>query len=237
MFKSSRAALAVGLGLVGVAGLVGQSIGQGTDGQVRPANGTAPAATRPAQAAVIGCIDTDNALKNYDKFKAITEQLKAEALARHNDLLKLANEAKSTGEMLSKLQQGSPDAKKYEDKITSLKAQFEAGREQAEREFTQKEAEAYAMILNEIQAMAAGVAKQKGMNIVVKYTPAQATASEPKTVMDAMTRSVIYADPTADITPTVVYWLNKQYAAAGGTAPKAAAPASTATAPGAAQPR
>lgn len=237
MFKSTRAALAVGLGLVGVAGVVSQSIGQGTDGNVRPTTGTAPAATRPATPAVIGTLDQEAVMKGYKKFMAITEQLKGEALARHNELLKLANEAKSTGEMLSKLQPGSPDAKKYEDKITSLKAQFEAGREQAEREFTQKEAEAYAMILNEIRAMAGGVAKQKGITMVTRYTPTQASASEPKTVMDAMTATVVYADPSMDITQTVLYWLNERYKAAGGVEPKAAAAPATATAPAAAQPR
>ena len=157
MLRSTRATLAVGLCLVGVAGLVGRSFGQGRPGRPagrrhgrrppRPPSRAAPAAaSRPS----IGSIDMDNVLKNYDKFKVATETIRAEALARHNELMKIATEAKQEQEKFQRMTPGSPDAKKCEDKITQLKAQFEAGRENAEREFTQKEAETMATIYNEI---------------------------------------------------------------------------------------
>jgi len=227
MLRPNRATLSVGLCLVGVAGLVGPSFGQNParDAKVSPAaanNNAAPASPGPV---TIGSIDMDSVLKNYDKFKVATENLRAEALTRHNDLMKIATEAKQQQELLQRLGPGTPDAKKCEDKITQLKAQFEAGRENAEREFTQKEAETMATIYNEIQAMAKRVAKQRKMTFVVKYTDQAASGGEPNSVMAAMSRTILYADPTVDITRDVSHWLNQSYKVSGGPAPKAAAPA------------
>jgi Skp family chaperone for outer membrane proteins len=207
---------------------VSRSLGQQKDGQVKSvsnptasAAAAAPAAPKPAS---IGSIDMDKVLKDYDKFKVANENIRAEALERHNSLMKIATEAKQEQEKYQRMTPGSPDAKKCEDRITHLKAQFEAGRENAEREFTQKEAETMATIYNEIAGMARGVATQKGMAFVVKYSDAPASGSEPNSVVAAMSRTILFADPSVDITATVTYWLNQRYKASGGPAPKNVVP-------------
>ena len=237
MRNSTRAALAIGLGLVGVAGLVGQSVGQ--DPQVRRTNGTA-AAAKPAAGApssTIGTIDMDAVLKNYDKFKYIIETENAEAYNRQNELMKIANEARSESEKLTKLAPGSLDENKIQDKMTTLKAQFEAGREQAQAEFSRKEVVALADVYNDMQKMAAGVAQQRGMTYVMKYSNTPAKATDPKSVEGALSRSMVYADPKMDITADVTKWLNFRYKEKGGpmpkglTTPNPAAPGTPAAAP------
>ena len=223
MYRPTRATLAMGLCLVGVVGLVGRSFGQQGDAKVKTA--AAPAADTSAariapKPALIGSIDMEKVLKDYDKFKVANENIRAEALARHNTLMAIATEAKQEQEKYQRMTVGSPDAKKCEDKITHLKAQFEAGRENAEREFTQKEAETMATIYNEIAAMTKGVAKQYGMAFVVKYSDTPASGSEPNSVMAAMGRTILFADPSVDITPYVIHWLNMRYKESGGPAPK-----------------
>ncbi len=225
MYRPTRATLAMGLCLVGVAGLVGRSFGQQGDPKVRTTANPAPAADASAarvapKPIAIGSIDMDKVLKDYDKFKVANENIRAEALARHNGLMALATEAKQEQEKYQRMTPGSPDAKKCEDKITQLKAQFEAGRENAEREFTQKEAETMATIYNEIAAMTKGVAVSRQMAFVVKYSDTLASGSEPNSVMAAMGRTVLFADPSVDITPTVIYWLNMRYKESGGPPPK-----------------
>ena len=225
MFRPTRATLAMGLCLVGVAGLVAPTFGQQQDAKVKatsnPSTSTDASATRVApKAAAIGSIDIEKVLKEYDKFKVANENIRAEALARHNSLMALATEGKQESEKYQKFLSGSPDAKKCEDRITQLKAQFEAGRENAEREFAQKEAETMATIFNEIAAMTKGAAMQRGLSFVVRYTDAPASGSEPNSVAAAMGRTVIFADPTTDITAYVTYWLNQRYKEAGGPAPK-----------------
>ncbi len=241
MVKTTRAALAIGLGLVGVVGLVGQSVGQ--DGVRRAANtpdatSTAkPAAPKATSPAVIGTIDMDSVLKNYDKFKVSMEATQAEAMTRHNELMKIATEGQGEAEKLQKLAPGSLDEKKIQDKITSLKAQLQAGKEQAQAEFSRKDAELLATMYNEIAQMTGLVAKSQGMNYVVKYASTPASGSDPKSIEAALFRAVVYADPKVDITNNVTYWLNKRYQEAGGIAPKGNAAPATAVAPAATTPR
>jgi Skp family chaperone for outer membrane proteins len=215
----------MGLCLVGVVGLVGRSFGQQGDSRVQktanpPAATDVSAARIAPKPALIGSIDIEKVLKDYDKFKVANENIRAEALARHNSLMAIATEAKEEQTKYQRLTPGSPDAKKCEDKITHLKAQFEAGRENAEREFTQKEAETMATIFNEITAMTKAVALQRGMAFVVKYSDAPASGSEPNSVMAAMGRTILFADPGVDITPYVTAYLNMRYKELGGPAPK-----------------
>jgi Skp family chaperone for outer membrane proteins len=221
MVLSPRGVLAIGLSLAGVAYLVAPSLGQApqqqkSDGGVRPAANPnpAPATTPPPPVApVFGTIDLDFVLKNYEKVKASSRELSAAVNVRRGELMKIESEARQEMEMMQKLQPGTADYKKREDHITELKARMEAGREQAQRDFTLREAEMMSTIYKEIQGMTGRVATWRGMNYVLRATnPKKPTgATDPNTVMAAMNDQVIYADPRNDITNDVVHYLNMTY--------------------------
>ena len=239
MLRSTRAALAVGLGCIGVAGLVGQSVAQQGDGGVKRVatgnsgtGGTAPAATMPAVS--IGTIDVEGAFRAYDKVTVRGEDLNAEVQLRYMELTKLATEGKQQQEKLGHMAPGSADAQKCEQAMVSIKAQIEAGRQNAEREFTQKETETMTGIYNEVAEMATRVAQSKGMTFVVKYNEGKVQSTEPNSAMSAMSKTFIYADPRVDITKEVVAYLNQHYKVTGGRAPKTPNPAAGAPGAGAA---
>src|SRR4029077_21039747 len=83
--------------------------------------------------------------------------------------------------------------------------------------------EAMATLYKEIQAMVARVAKWKKMTYVVKVSNQPVSGGNPNSVMAAMANTMIYADPSNDITNDVVYNLNRMYKATGGPAPKGSA--------------
>ena len=141
-------------------------------------------------------------------------------MAKKNELMKFMAEAQQEAETLAKLTPGSDDSKKHEDRITQLKAQLEAGREQAEREFTLREAEMIATLYNEIQTMVGRIAKYRGFAYVVRVSNDPITGANPNSAMAAIERTVVYADPRNDITNDVIYNLNREYKASGGTVPK-----------------
>ena len=221
MVLSPRGVLAIGLSLAGIAYLVAPSRGQApqqpkADGQARPAANptTAPSNTpAPPVAPVFGTVDLDFVLKNYEKVKASSRELSAAVNVRRGELMKIESEARQEMEMMQKLQPGTADYKKREDHITELKAKMEAGREQAQRDFTLREAEMMSTLYKEIQGMTARVAKWHGMNYVLRATSAKKPmpGTDPNSVMAAMNDQVIYCDPANDITNDVVYYLNKTY--------------------------
>ena len=237
MLRSTRAALAVGLGCVGVAGLVGQSVAQQGDGGVRrvaAANSAAgvPAAAPVAMPAVsIGTLDVEGVFRSYDKVAVRGEDLNAEVMLRYGELSKLANEGKLEQEKLGNIKPGTADAQKCEQRMVQLKAQIEAGRQNAEREFTQKETETMTSIYNEVADMTARVAQKHGMTFVVKYNEGKIQSNEPNSAMSQMSKTFIYADPRVDLTKEVIGYLNQTYKLSGGRVPKPQAPG--AAAPGA----
>ncbi len=238
MVVSSRAKLIVSFGLFGVASLaasaLAQAPGAAKDAAVRKSNtqtAAAPATVQPPKpvAAVIGTIDFQAAIKGYDKYKAQVEEYKAAAMAKHAELAKLQTEGQEEAQKLTKLTQGSVDAKKIEDRLTELKAKLEAGREQAQREFAMKESEMMATLLKEVQDMVKAVAQWRGMNYVLQISNEPVSGSNPNSVVEAISRGVVVYEPRNDLTRDVIHNLNTRYQAAGGVVPKA-----TSAVPGAA---
>jgi len=229
MVLSTRGILALGLGVTGLAFLVGPSLGQIQDATVRKtANPTAGAMPPAPVAPVIGTIDVDSVFKNYEKFKVASKEFNAAMLARKNELMKIMSEAQEEAQMMSKLTPGTEDFTKHENRVTELKAKHEAGREQAQREFALRDAENVATIYKEVQAMVARIAKWRKMNYVFKISNQQISGADPSSVMNAIQSTLVYADPVNDITNDVIFNLNRLYEATAGPAPKArtgAAPA------------
>jgi RNA polymerase sigma factor (sigma-70 family) len=161
-------------------------------------------------AAAIGSIDIDAVVERYEKAKLSRKEYSAALQARKNELMRIMSEAQEEAQMLSKLAPGTEDYRKHENKVTQLKAQHEAGREQAERAFAQRQAKAMATLYNEIQEAVAAQAKAKGLTYVVKVSPGPRADSEPNDVSTALNRSVVYADPRNDLTEEVIRDLNRR---------------------------
>ncbi|MGO9924206.1 MAG: sigma-70 family RNA polymerase sigma factor [Isosphaeraceae bacterium] len=166
-------------------------------------------------AAAIGSIDMDAVFKRYQKVEVLDKERRAARLVLDNELKKISSEAQEERRMLSKLVPGSIDYRKHENRITELKARYQAGCEQAERALTLREAEAAAILYNEIQETVAALAKAKGLTYVVKVSPVPRPDTQPNDLTNALNRSVVYADPGNDVTEEVIRELNRRFKAGG----------------------
>jgi outer membrane protein len=213
----------MGLGLVSLGLLAGPSFGQQQDSGVRKSSSQPSAAAAPSAPvpATFGSVDMGLVFKGYDKVKAASEEFRASVMSKKGELMKLQGEMQQEAEKLSKMTPGSVDAKKIEDKMTQLKAQGEAGRESAEREFALREAEMLATIYKEVQAMVIRVANNRNITYVLRTSNDPITSSNPNSAMMAIERTVVVADPRNDITQDVIKYLNYEYKMKGGTPPKA----------------
>ena len=226
MNLSSRGVAALGLGVFGIGCLVGPSLaqrgGQGQDADVRKSANTAATTATATKAAVlaVGSVDIEKVYQKYDKLKAQQEEFTAAATKKTQELMKLQAEMKDEASKLNKMVPNSIDAKKIEDRLTQLKAQGEATREQAQRDFMLRESEMLAQTYKEIQAMVGALAQRKALTYVLQVSSHPINASNPDSVYADMSRAVVYADPRNDLTEEVIYYLNANYKAAGGVAPK-----------------
>jgi outer membrane protein len=211
MTVSSRSLVALGLGVLGVGLLVGPSLGQ------QEKKAAAPAAP------VVGTVDVGAVFKGYEKVKVLSEEFRAAVLAKQNELMKISAEAQQEAEMIQKVTPGGPDHRKHEEKITKLKAEMEAGREQAQRDFSLRESEMTSTLYKEIQQWVAAVARARGMNYVLKVSNEPIPANNPNAVFAAIDKAVVYSDPRNDITSDVIFYMNKKFTADNGGKTKGAA--------------
>jgi Skp family chaperone for outer membrane proteins len=242
MGLSPRGILAIGLSLAGIAYFVipsriqAQQPQQKADSRVQAAaNGNGTAATGPATPIppVIGTVDLETVMKNYEKYKDQQKELNAAGKLKMGELMKYESEYRQKGEMLQRFTPGSADFKKLEDAMTELRAKMEAGKEQAEREFTLRSAESLATVYKEVQVMVSRVAVWRKMNYVVRISTKPPSGADPNSVMMAIAEPVIYSDPRNDITNDVLFWLNKYYKATktpGATSKPAGRPSSVSAA-------
>jgi Skp family chaperone for outer membrane proteins len=217
-----RKILAIGLSLAGVIYLVAPTRGQGQapkgDGRVQAAaannsaNGAqTTGALKPATPTVVGTIDLDQVFKNYDKVKAAMKDLQSQIQVRKGELMKYDEEGRQEMEFMRKYQPGSADYRKHEDRLTELKAKIEAGREQYQRELELRQAETMAILYKEVQMYAGWVAKRRGITHVMVASSTPPSGSDPNSVLAAVNRPLVYADPRNDITDDVVLYLNQTY--------------------------
>jgi Skp family chaperone for outer membrane proteins len=239
MVVSSRGILAIGLGLTGLAFLVGPSLGQGPaqDNSVRKAaNPGAKTSPAPPVAPFIGTVDLELVFKSYEKVMVSQKEYNAALLARKNELMKILSEAQEEAQMLTKLTNGTEDYRKHENRVTELKARHEALREQAQREFELRSAESMATFYKEIQAMVARVAAWRKLNYILRVSNQQPVGTDPNSVMAAVSNTVMYCDKRNDITADVIFNLNKAYETVTGIAPGTTKPVTRTSAPTGSQP-
>lgn len=204
MAISPRRASLFGLGLLSVGALVGHAFAQNS------------AEPKPLPPTSVGCIDLERVFDKYEKAKFVREELKATYAAKQSKLQSIAAEGKAVMKEIEQFQQGSKDFKDREAKLTSLKAQLEAERELAQREFDSAQADAMATFYKEVQDMVKRVAYWKKITHVLKISNEPIPSGDPQAVMMSMSRSVVFSDETMDITDTVISNLNAEYFKKGG---------------------
>ena len=197
-----------------------------------------PPCPRPPRSApaVIGTIDIDQVLKNYDKAKALDEKLKAEVMAAQSKLSKLMEEGRSLAEQLQRLKPGTPDFQKLSDQLSEIKAKLEAGKESEQAKMEQRVSESMTSILEDIKKITSQVARKHSMTYVVRISKAPVGGSDQRAVGMSMAEPVVYSDPMADVSDEVIQYLNYFYKASGGVAPSLVNTAGSAKADPAATP-
>ncbi len=110
---------------------------------------TASAQDTPAPSRV-GLIDMAHVFKNYDKFKALRDDLKAEIQNSDQQAKSMAAHIKTVQDQMKAFTEGTPEYLQHEKELAKLVSDFEAFRKVAQRDFMRKEADIYKTVYLEI---------------------------------------------------------------------------------------
>jgi outer membrane protein len=208
MDSSRREALTLGLCASGLAGLVGSAFGKDVRDEPPPPTDQAPAAASPLPALKIGVVRMTALFKGYEKVAAESQTFKTAVMAKKRELIKIQDRAKQEAGVLETLTPGSSAHTECEARIKKLKDEHEALREKCEAEFTQREAEMLQKLYKEIQWAVGVIAQERGLTLVLRQGEADDKVS-PNTAMAAIERTVVYVEPSLDITREVIAKLNR----------------------------
>lgn len=160
----------------------------------------------------LGTIDVDAVFKQAKKVTAASAAIRDLAAAQQAELNELVSEREALRRRMDEPGLDPLEMDSMEIQISELQTRLDAEREQAQREFAQREADVLASIYGEMMEVVADVARTRGFTHVVKVNSESVSAnSSPTSVIEALKRSVLYADPRTDITAEVLRELDRRF--------------------------
>jgi Skp family chaperone for outer membrane proteins len=183
-------------------------------------SGDAASGKEHAAGAMVGSINMDAVWERYGKVRQIQERMDADRADAKEQLAKLQSDIKAMALRIGRPEPGGADDRAPEDQLKALKRKYEVQSDLFERDLTQRQARESAGVLEDVQEAIAAIAKAKGMDYVVKFSPAPQLDATPNDVHTAFNRSVLYANPRNDITEEVIRELNRRFESAGHKVPR-----------------
>ncbi len=161
----------------------------------------------------VGLIDMAHVFKNYDKFKALRDDLKAEIQNSDQQAKAMATRIKTVQDQMKTFNEGSPEFIQREKELAKLASDFEAFRKVAQRDFMRKEAEIYKTVYLEVADAVKLYAQHFKYAMILRFSRDEISAStNPEEILQSMNRQVVYFSVKDDITDSVLKYLNQKYA-------------------------
>lgn len=194
----TKLTLFVAIALVGVSLISSQAFSQ--------AGGAAPANK-------IGLIDMEEVFKNYEKFNALQNDLKADMESSKVALEQKFKQLQVTEKQLkdSTFKKDSPQYVELESRFTQQRAAFEAEVKNKDRQFQRRQADIYKTIYGEVQDIVEVFAKQRGYALIMRFRRSKPSDDDPRSIAMDLNSSVVYHRDGDDITDTITSALNRHF--------------------------
>jgi len=169
----------------------------------------APAAsTAPHKVALI---DMAYVFKNYEKFKVLREDLKAEVEESENVAKNKMQALKTMQEQMKAFTENSPEYTQREAQLAKASAEFEAFRRSAQRDFLKKESQIYHTVYMDVGDLVKKYAQHYNYTLVMRFSREELDTENAQKLIEGMNRQVVYFREEDDITDTITDVLNRNF--------------------------
>jgi Skp family chaperone for outer membrane proteins len=203
--KFSLFAATVAAAVIGVCSLVGPS--------QAPAQGQAG---RPS-GHNIAVVDVSIIFKKHARFQQMIEKFKTDVQAAEGKLKTEFEQIKALQEQLKGITPGTPDYKQMEQRIAHSGADWQIKQQTQKKDLMEYEGRIYYQVYRELDDSVKRFAQANNIALVLRY------ASDPvdnpgdrNEIVRGINKSVVYVDPTLDITDWILKDLNRSAAAGAG---------------------
>ncbi|QDV48769.1 OmpH family outer membrane protein [Gimesia fumaroli] len=180
----------------------------------------------------VGLIDMAHVFKNYTKFTALREELKAEIQQSDAKAKAMAEKIQAVQKEMQDFKQGSPEYLAREKQLAQAASDFEAFRKVAQRDFLRKESRIYHTIYMEVTDTVKKYAKIYNYTLIMRFNRENLDTDDPKKLIQGMNRQVVYHRADDDITLSVLDYLNRSYKPSSGGSSAAPTRSTTRPTPG-----
>jgi Skp family chaperone for outer membrane proteins len=173
------------------------------------ANAQAKPAAQPHK---VGLIDMAYVFQEYEKFKVLRQDLKAEIERSDTKAKQFMSQSQTLQAKLKEFKSGSADYIKYEKLLLTLKAEFDAYRASAQRDLMRRESKIYKQVYMDVSAAVKEYCKHYDYTLVMRFNRKSVSESDaPNDIVQGMNRQVVFFKTQDDITDRVLVYLNKNY--------------------------
>lgn len=174
----------------------------------------------PQAAHRVGLIDMAHVFQEYEKFKALREDLQAEITKSDAQAKTMVERLQAMQEELKKFNAGSPEYEQAEKQIRQGKAEFDSFRASTQRKLARRESEMFKTIYTDVTKGVKLYAEYKQYSVVMRFNRKGIDdTTSPAEAVQTMNKTVIYHQEDNDITDVVLSYLNREYAKQSGRTP------------------
>lgn len=160
-----------------------------------------------APATRVALLDLARIFKEHEGFKRKSDALRQEVEQAEGQLKARKAELQANADSLAALPKESNQAKKLEEQIAHDTAELTAHVNERKKRFFQTEAAIYSECYREIMAEVERYAKQRGINLVMRFNRDPHDPADPQSVQKELNKAILYQDGI-DITDEILQSVN-----------------------------
>ena len=172
----------------------------------------APAVSAKAQDTAphrVAVVDVAYIFKNHPGIKAQVAKVEGDLKAYDAELKQKREEIKTTAAKLKTLTVGSPEYSQLEEQLAQMDSKLRLDMARKRKELADAEAKIYFENYKQIAAGVEFLAKHYKINLVLRYNSEEMDQNQGESVIRGVMKSIVYHDPSLDMTPGVMQYLNK----------------------------
>ena len=180
-------------------------------------NRSASAGAAPAGGTKVAVVNLLEVFNDFEQTKTVNEQMVAYRAKLTTDGEQRMQKAKEKKAMLDRFNPDTPDYRKQRKEYLSMMAENTFWQEEQKALVERNHRKWIEKTYDELMAEIGRVAKKQGYQIVITQEELDRSISDTKLLMQQMiTRKVVYAEESVDVTAVVLANLNAAFAKAGG---------------------
>ena len=154
-------------------------------------------------------LDVSAIFKKHIRFEGWMTDMKKDVVAAEQAVRAKREQINRMIEELQRYEKGTPKYKSLEEQITQEQARMSIDVKRQKEKFLADEAKIYYNVYQEIWQATNYICRQRGYDMVLRFSAEQINPNQPESVLTGINRPVIWYNPSLDITQLVLDELNR----------------------------